>query len=271
MILDSTKSHGLSQVLHATHAELQGICLTSDAGETGTHTTLKANQTRGTNSREALLHTLMPASTHTQQAYNLQLRLQGTNNFFAGDQLQQGSAPNYLVSIPARLPGPRCFSDASLRPDQTTATERTAGIGILLTITGISPTHFIYIQAKISQVTSVLMAEAAGLALGAELVKRLLLKSMSYLSDSQLLVHFFNSENHSSPPDWRIKPLTCSFINFNRNIDHKVYKINRSLNSTAHILAHQASKALAQSQFFFSLVLTLPTSISVPLRKHSSM
>lgn len=88
----------------------------------------------------------MHASRHTHQAHNPfpfqkkkkthnpQLPLQGTNNFIAGtasdfanrylhhDQLQLGSPPNYLVSIPELLPGPRCFSYASLRPDQTTTT-----------------------------------------------------------------------------------------------------------------------------------------------------
>jgi hypothetical protein len=84
------------------------------------------------------------------------------------------------------------------------------------------------------------MAEAAALALGAQLLKALRVHKPFFLSDSQQLVNFFNGADHSNPPHWDIKPLTQTFCNINSEIGGRIFKVDRKLNTTAHILAHQA-------------------------------
>ena len=48
------------------------------------------------------------------------------------------------------------------------------------------------------------MAEAAAMALAAAVLDRLQLQHTNFLTDSQDLVNFFNSADHSNPPDWRM-------------------------------------------------------------------
>ena len=54
--------------------------------------------------------------------------------------------------------------------------------------------------------TLVLISEAAALALAVTVTDRLQLNHINFLSDSQQLVQFLNSSDHSNPLDWRIKP-----------------------------------------------------------------
>lgn len=98
----------------------------------------------------------------------------------------------------------------------------------------------IYIKAMMLHSTSVLMAEAAALALAAEIATALHLSQVTFLSDNQQLVSFFNSSDHSNPPLWETKPLTQKFINCRSQLQAKVFKISRELNTTSHILASQA-------------------------------
>jgi hypothetical protein len=57
------------------------------------------------------------------------------------------------------------------------------------------------------------MAEAAALALGAQLLKALQVHQPFFLSDNQQLVSFLNGTDHTNPPQWEIKPFTQTFIN----------------------------------------------------------
>jgi len=115
-----------------------------------------------------------------------------------------------------------------------------AGIGVFIINTQVHPPQHIYIKAVMAASYSVLMAEAAALALAADISKRLNLQHMNFLSDNQELVHFLNSTDHSNPPDWRIKHLTQHFFNCSQQRSTKIFKIRRSLNQTADILARQA-------------------------------
>ena len=67
----------------------------------------------------------------------------------------------------AILPGTRCYSDVSIDPDQNLHLPRIAGLGVFITNNQTQPTQSIYIQGRISNAISVLMAEAAALALAA--------------------------------------------------------------------------------------------------------
>jgi hypothetical protein len=87
---------------------------------------------------------------------------------------------------------------------------------------------------------SVLMAEAAALALAAVITNRLQLHHTNFLSDNRELVELFNSSDYSNPPNWRIKHLTQLFINHTQQRNTGTFKIERSLNQTAHTLAQQA-------------------------------
>jgi hypothetical protein len=66
----------------------------------------------------------------------------------------------------------------------------------------------IYIKVIMKTTTSVLMVEAAALALTATITNSLGLQQVSSLSDNQQLVHFLNSPDQADPPDWRIKYYT---------------------------------------------------------------
>jgi hypothetical protein len=73
----------------------------------------------------------------------------------------------YTVQVPAILPGIRCYVDASTQPDQTSRSPRLAGLGILFVNTQVQPAQTIYTKAKVTGIQSVIMAEAATLALAA--------------------------------------------------------------------------------------------------------
>jgi hypothetical protein len=112
------------------------------------------------------------------------------------------------MTIPALLPGPRCFTDASLAPHQTTTADKATGLGVFLINTQTNPAQTINIQGTIDKVPSVIMAEAAALALAARIASVINLQRSNYLSDNDSSVKFFNSTDLSAPPDWRIKAIT---------------------------------------------------------------
>lgn len=81
---------------------------------------------------------------------------------------------------------------------------------------------------------------AAALVLSATVTQRLQIHNITFLSDNQELVNFFNSGDQSTPPDCRIKHLTQILINSTRQRNTKIYKIRRTQNHIAHTLAKQA-------------------------------
>jgi len=128
----------------------------------------------------------------------------------------------HTVSFPPLLQGSRCYTDASTVPDQVSSLPRKAGIGIFNINTQVQPPQNIYIKAAMQHSTSVLMAEAAAI------TAQLQLQHTNFLSDSQQLVDFLNSSDHSNPPDWRIKYLTQLFDNFSRNRSTGTFKKQRN-------------------------------------------
>jgi ribonuclease HI len=101
--------------------------------------------------------------------------------------------------------------------------------------------------------SSVLMAEAAAIALAIDVAQCMNLTNISFLSDCQQLVHFLNAADHSNPPDWRIKHFTQLFSNHSRSREFKIFKINRHLNTMADALARQAlSHLVSQGNHFES-------------------
>jgi len=118
------------------------------------------------------------------------------------------------------------------------------------------------------------MAEAAALALAARTANNLnFSNNVSFLSDSSQLVQFITSEDHSHPPDWRMKPFTQEFDICTTATQANLYKISRTLNTTADALARQAffgSETSFQS-FQTTPVLTVPMAFSAPCYRHCSL
>jgi len=101
----------------------------------------------------------------------------------------------------------------------------------------------LYIKALINNTTSVIMAEAAALALAALVSTMLQIEEISYLTDSQLLVTYLNGPDLRNPPHWDVKPFTERFLSSVANRRIQVLKVQRDMNATAHILANQAFRS----------------------------
>lgn len=89
----------------------------------------------------------------------------------------------YTINTPALLPGKRCYVDASTLPDHPTMPPRQAGLGILIVNVQVQPTQTIYVQAKLAECTSALMAKAVSLAFAATVAETLNLSNVNFLSD----------------------------------------------------------------------------------------
>jgi len=94
----------------------------------------------------------------------------------------------YNIAIPALLQGTRCYVDASITPDQSDPQPRMAGLGIFILNPQAQHVQTIYIKSRMVTCTSVLMAEAASLALAVIVIHRLNINGYSFLSDCEQLV-----------------------------------------------------------------------------------
>jgi hypothetical protein len=147
--------------------------------------------------QEAITNTNVPAHDMTQrpnmncqftahaQAANLDHTTDGTHYMNAGTMVQQ--MDRFTLQVPALLPATRCFVDASTTPDHPSHSTRKAGIGILFVNTQVQPVQTIYIKASMSITHSVIMAEAAVLALATVLADHLNFTQISFLSDCSQL------------------------------------------------------------------------------------
>ena len=153
------------------------------------------------------------------------------------------SPPWYRVQLPALLPGTRCYTDASTSPDMHQQVRRTAGLGVFIVNNHQQPTSPIYIKAVVTNINSVLMAEASAMVLAASILTAMNITSPTFLTDNQQLVTYFNAADRSSPPQWDIKHITQEFINLGATNNFRVFKIARSMNTTAHLLATQAYRS----------------------------
>lgn len=150
--------------------------------------------------------------------------------------------PLYRALCPALIPGPRCCTDGATAPDQPQQVTRRAGLGVFI----LDPQRqlAIYIKVMMSNTTSVIMAEAAALDCAASIASAFAIREAAFMTDNQQLVTFLNGNDHSSPPNWEIKPYTQHFINSIGSGSPRVFKIARDLNITAHNLASQALHAI---------------------------
>lgn len=101
-----------------------------------------------------------------------------------------------------------------------------------------------------------LMAKAAAMATAATIIRLLNMNQVSFLTDNQALVNFFNGVNLDNPPHWEIKPFTQSFLNEVSNKQIQVLKIARNLNTTAHSLAGQAFRHPVEGPGIFTISCT---------------
>jgi len=123
-------------------------------------------------------------------------------------------------------------------------------LDVFIINTQVHPPQNVYIKTAMKDSTLVLMAEAAALALAVTVTDRLQLNHINFLSDSQQLVQFLNSSDHSNPPDWRIKPFT-QIITQGRSTSIGV-KVSRNMNHTADLLARQTLRACLVPPLKFS-------------------
>jgi hypothetical protein len=91
------------------------------------------------------------------------------------------------------LQGIRCYTNASTTHDNTSILPRNAGLGLFIINTQVQPAQTFYIKAKMTEATSVLMAEATAMALAAIITHRLNMQPIIFLSDNEQLVHFLNA------------------------------------------------------------------------------
>jgi hypothetical protein len=117
---------------------------------------------------------------------------------YTDQQRQVPSRRPRVYTIPALISGPRYYVDAAINPDGGGNPPRSAGIGIC--IFHPSPRFQIFIQARMHSSTSVLMAEAGGLALAARCCRLLNLQEVSFVSDNETLVNIVNDRFQSSKP-----------------------------------------------------------------------
>lgn len=156
-------------------------------------------------------------------------------------------SPRLHVTLPPLIPGTRCYTDASIHPDSPLQVPRKAGLGVFFLNTCPGESGTIYIKALVQRCTSVLMAEAAALALAARTALALGIQRPLFLSDNQRLVTFLSGNDHTHPPAWNIKSFTQSFVNHSSKVHGRIYKIQRELNKTAHTLATQAFRSISLS------------------------
>jgi hypothetical protein len=84
------------------------------------------------------------------------------------------------------------------------------------------------------------MAEAAALALAGTILRRLAINEVFFLSDYQQLVIYINFASIEDIPRWEAQIYTQIFRNMVPGRGYKVYKISRTLNISAHVLAQRA-------------------------------
>jgi hypothetical protein len=118
----------------------------------------------------------------------------------------------------------------------------------------VQPEQKIQIKAIMTMTQSVIMAEAAALALAVKLAQNLHFDNISFLSDCSQLVNFLNSHDRDNIPDWRIQAFTQVFHNFASNHQANIYRISRTISSTPDALARKALHTVHAPQQAMQLV-----------------
>ena len=102
------------------------------------------------------------------------------------------------------------------------------------------------------EASSVLQAEAAGLALAASIISSMHITNAHLLVDNQSIVNYINGSDHSNPPDWKIKPFTQEVTNLQAGTSTTIHKIRRQHNQMADLLARKSVSASYVNQLVFS-------------------
>lgn len=111
------------------------------------------------------------------------------------------------------LSGVTCYADASISSTPPSLSPRQAGLGVFLINSQVQTQQIIYIKALLTGTDSVLMAEAAAMALAANLAACLNYDQVTFLSDSQQLVDFLNSSDAATLQNGRSSTtLKCTKI-----------------------------------------------------------
>jgi len=91
----------------------------------------------------------------------------------------------HFCPYPANLQSSRCYVDAAVVPNDQNIITNIVGLGIFILNFQVQPLQAIYVKAQLQHCHSVLMSEAAALALGASIVQALQIPSCNFLSESQ--------------------------------------------------------------------------------------
>jgi hypothetical protein len=141
--------------------------------------------------------------------------------------------------------GVLCYTDASISPDVCSPRFRQAGIGIKFVNIQVQPANTICNKAIVKDVSSVLMAKAAALALAASIASNMGFMRVSFFTDSTQLLQFLFASDQTKPPDWRMKTYTQQFRTSVAQIQALLSEISRCDNSATDSLAkdghHQAA------------------------------
>jgi hypothetical protein len=110
-------------------------------------------------------------------------------------------------------------------------------LGILIVSLQVQPANTIYIRACLHETHTIIFVEAAAIALAVALLNDMDFQQVTFLSDCAQLVSFLNSQDHSNPPDWRMKIHTQMFDASTFKRRPQINKIDRNLNCTPDTLA----------------------------------
>jgi hypothetical protein len=144
---------------------------------------------------KAIASYLNHTQLHPPQALPTFMQPSGMNSPILQEPSSNLGGNPHICRNPIALQGSRCYVDVSTMPDSHPTATSTAGLGIFILNFQVQPTQTMYIKAKLQNCHSVLMGEAAALALGAKIVQAMQISSCTFLSDSQQLVQFLHSAN----------------------------------------------------------------------------
>jgi hypothetical protein len=105
-----------------------------------------------------------------------------------------------------------CYTDASISPDVYSPRLRQVGTGIKFVNMQVQPHNIICITTLVKDVSSVVMVEAAALAMAASIALKFGFMQVSFLTDSSQLQQFLSAPDLNNPPDWRMSTYTQQYL-----------------------------------------------------------
>jgi ribonuclease HI len=167
--------------------------------------------------------------------FSLQAELQLSQSKIQQRVLEEGETLTSDIVIS----GPRIFSDASCKNQNTSGTARTQAtcIGVFIQLKHGGHNFSIKIQVSISPTSSVLQAEARALLLAAEVAKKL---RITILTDNNHLAKAVASRKlDSDHMHWDTRDTFAKILNSTSSLQATVFHISREFNTIAHTCAHQ--------------------------------